>query len=138
MSKLENENLIRNAMAIPKASNELVSSVIERGKAITEGRISEKALKESENLSLDEIRILTANSIIGRLMLNTKMPKGETKDSLVESLTNNERFQKITLKDKSKLLLEIESGDLIKSLAKKPSINKKSDVKEKEIGQKFL
>lgn len=138
MSKLENENLIRNAMAIPKASNELVSSVIERGKAITEGRISEKALKESENLSLDEIRILTANSIIGRLMLNTKMPKGETKDSLVESLTNNERFQKITLKDKSKLLLEIESGDLIKSLAKKPSINKKSDVKEKEISQKFL
>lgn len=138
MSKLENKNLIKDAMAEPVAPADLVSSVIERGKAIQEGRLSENTLKERNDLSASEIRELTAKSIIGRLMLNAKMPKGETVDKLVSSLTNNERFQKVTLKDKSKLLLEIQSGDLIKSLANNPSINKKSNVKEKEISQKVL
>ena len=138
MSELEDKNLIKDAMAEPKAPIDLKLSVIERGKAISEGRISEQELRERDDLSLNEVRDLTAKSIVGRLMLNNRMPKGETKDKLVSSLTNNERFQKVTLKDKSKLLLEIESGDLIKSLAKTPSVNKKSDVKEKEISQKVL
>ena len=138
MSELENKNLIKDAMAEPIAPIDLVNSVIERGKAIQEGRVSENTLKERNDLSLNEIRELTAKSIVGRLMLNTKMPKGETMDKLVTSLTNNERFQKVTLKDKSKLLLEIESGDLIKSLANKPSQSKKNDAKEKEISQKVL
>lgn len=138
MSKLNNKNLIKDAMAEPKAPDYLVKSVLERGKAIEEGRIAESTLRERDDLTKSDISRLAASSIIGRLMLDKRMPKGETKDSLISSLTNNERFQKVTMKDKSKLLLEIESGDIFKSLSKDPSISKKENAKEKEISQKVL
>ncbi len=108
---------ITNAFGAPPPSQQLVERTVQRGMAIENGRAAEKELAAGAELTRDEVVRYTAQSVVGRVMLNQRMPAGVTAAEMAQSLAENEKFASSVPQSPEKALSQVRSGSLIKKAA---------------------
>ena len=108
---------ITNAFGAPPPSQQLVERTVQRGLAIENGRAAEKELAAGAELTRDEVVRYTAQSVVGRVMLNQRMPAGVTAAEMAQSLAENEKFASAVPQSPEKALSQVRSGSLIKKTA---------------------
>ena len=68
---------LETALCEPPAPEPLVESTIRRCQAVTRGRLAEERLaRDGDILSREERRELAADGLLGRLSMQTELPKG--------------------------------------------------------------
>ena len=108
---------ITNAFGAPPPSQQLVERTVQRGLAIENGRAAERALAAGTELTRAEVVRYTAQGVVGRVMLNQRMPAGVTAAEMAQSLAENEKFASAVPQSPEKALSQVRSGSLIKKTA---------------------
>ena len=117
MAELTNSEIrkkFEEALDEPKVSTDFVETMVTRANAITAGREAEKKLAGA--LTPEEKCLYTAQSVVGRLMMTNKPPRGATVEGMTEQLEKSDKFRSMVGKTPD-ILGELRNGSFIRKFA---------------------
>ena len=115
------KNQIADALQAPEVPENLLERTIVRARAITAGRAAERQLAEcGDALPADEAAGLTAQSVVGRLMLTVQPPDGVDEAAMTAQLLENEKFRSLTALPAEKQLQELHGGGFLSRFRETP------------------
>ena len=121
MDELNLKNQIADALQAPEVPADLLERTVVRARAITAGRAAERQLAErGDALPADEAAGLTAQSVVGRLMLTAQPPDGVDEAVMTAQLLENEKFRRLTALPAEKQLQELHSGEFLSRFRETP------------------
>ena len=121
MDELNLKNKIADALQAPEVPENLLERTVVRARAITAGRAAERQLAErGAALPADEAAGLTAQSVVGRLMLTVQPPDGTDEAAMAAQLLENEKFRSLTALPAEKQLQELRSGGFLSRFRETP------------------
>lgn len=124
LTNAEIKQKMSEALDEPNVSEEFVETMVVRANAITNGREAEKLLSEGGLTQSKKIE-LAAESVVGRMMINTKPPKGVSASAMTKQLSSVPKFREEVEKSGDELVHELKNGDFIKKFGVSPSIDEK-------------
>ena len=133
MDELNLKNKIADALQAPEVPENLLERTVVRTRAITAGRAAERQLAErGDALPADEAAGLTAQSVVGRLMLTVQPPDGVDEAAMTAQLLENEKFRSLAALPAEKRLQELHSGEFLSRFRETPpSAEKPEPLPEK-------
>lgn len=114
MAELTNSEIkkkFEEALNEPTGSHDFVEAMVTRANAITVGREAEKKLA-GEYDPKDKYKY-ASQSVVGRLMMTNKPPRGVTLDEMTSQLENAEEFREL-VEQTPDLVHDLKNGNFIK------------------------
>lgn len=123
---------IQQALKEPTVPDSLVTRTIRQCQMVTAGREAEEMLaSKGNNASLQERRLLAANSILGRLAQQNEVPEELSAQRLVQ----DQGFCRLVDRPPEKLLQDIQQGTLFREIVAEAKKNTPTAQNEKTLSQ---
>ena len=136
MEEIDIKNRMTAAFDLPDAPKALVERTVFRAKAIEAGREAERLLESrGAQASEAEKASLTAQGIIGRLMMTNMPPEGADGKAMEEQLMGNERFRALASRPAEEILSDLRTGRFVSRFTEQPepAVNRNTAAIEKSL-----